>query len=88
MILFIKTFYGIFLRVAWTGGDVPPPCWERYSHVGAQLYNFFLEESIAECGRLDLWECAGTSSEERLEIFKNRARLDAWATFNHPCNKP
>jgi hypothetical protein len=34
-----------------------------------------------ECGGLDFWKCAGTSSMERARIFWNRALLDAWATF-------
>jgi len=88
MIHFIKTSNGVFMRQAWTGGDVPPIAWERISQVASELYAFFLEESIADSGGLDFWACAGTSAEERLDIFKNRAKLDAWATFNSHCNKP
>lgn len=80
----IETFVGLFQRTAWTGGDVPPSNWERTNQIGAQLFTFFLEEQIAECGGLDFWLCAGTTAEERLDIFKNRARLDAWRTFENP----
>jgi hypothetical protein len=88
MIYIIKTVYGNYLRRAWTGGDTPPPNWERTNHIAAQLYSFFLEEQIADSGGLDFWACAGTSAEERLKMFENCARLDAWATFTSPCNKP
>lgn len=77
----IQTPIGPFERRAWTGGDGPPQDFEFLTSTTHCLYRFFLEEFIAECGGLGLWECAGTSANERLEMFKRWARCDAWATW-------
>jgi len=76
----IYTSKGIFHRTAWTGGDAPTKTFLK-SSIGKELVAIFLNEQIADCGGLDLWNCAGISPEERLAIFQNRANLDAWATF-------
>jgi hypothetical protein len=79
----IFTDAGNYERAAWTGGDAPPPNWPLTEDLAGQyVYAFFLEEQIRECGGLALWACAGTSVDDRLDIFKNRARLDAWRTLN------
>ena len=66
-------------RIAWTGGS-PPPADFPQDHAHRALYQALLDEQIADSGGLDLWACAGTTAEERLAIFANRARHDAWAT--------
>lgn len=76
----ILTSEGNFQRIAWTGGSTPPENFIQ-TNLGRELYQFFLNEQLADCGGLDLWECAGTSKEERFQIFHNRATLDAWATY-------
>ena len=68
-------------RHAWTGGDTPPPGLRRGNAKFRSLVSFFFQEQLVECGGLDLWKCAGTSSMERARMFWNRAILDAWATF-------
>jgi len=67
-------------RHAWTGGDTPPPGLRRGNAKFRSLVSFFFQEQLVECGGLDFWKCAGTSSMERARIFWNRAMLDAWAT--------
>lgn len=68
-------------RCAWTGGSVPP---EGYN---TDLFRVIrrerFREQIADCGGLDLWKCAGTSSMERARIFWQRAKYDAWATIRN-----
>ena len=72
-------------RRAWTGGDTPPPGLRRRSAIFRGLVSYFFQEQLVECGGLDFWKCAGTSSMERARIFWNHALLDAWATFReHP----
>ena len=66
-------------RIAWTGGSPPPADFPQHPAHRA-LYQALLDEQIADSGGLDLWACAGTTAEERLTIFENRARHDAWAT--------
>ena len=66
-------------RIAWTGGSPPPADFPQHPAHRA-LYQSLLDEQIADSGGLDLWACAGTTAEERLAIFANRARYDAWAT--------
>ena len=71
----------VYGRRAWTGGSVPPKrlrCPEYRALVRA-----FFRESVADCGGLDLWECAGTSAIERARLFWDRARFDAWSTLGH-----
>lgn len=72
----------VFKRFAWTGGDGPIPHLRRKCPVYRALVSAFFRESLAECGGLNLWKCAGTSALERARIFWNRARLDAWRTLN------
>lgn len=68
----------IVQRNAWTGGDTPP---KRFNNpIFKELQSIFFRESLAICGGLDLWKCAGTGSIERARIFWNAARLDAWRT--------
>lgn len=67
-----------FTRHAWTGGDTPPRR-HRCADYRA-LRRIFWRESVAICGGLNLWECAGTSALDRARIFWNQARLDAWRT--------
>jgi hypothetical protein len=79
----ISTLSGrTYTRVAWTGGDKPDIDFGR-EPAQAELIKAFYDDSIADCGGLDLWECAGTSAEERAAIFQHRALLDAWRTM-HP----
>ena len=71
----------VYERHAWTGGDTPDD--QAASNPEYQeLVAAFLDEQIAECGGLDMWE-PSTSAAERLAIFQNRANLDAWRTLNH-----
>lgn len=71
----------IYQRRAWTGGDVPT-IYFGIDPLEKELIDAFYDEQVAECGGLDLWECAGTSAAERAAIFRNRALLDAWRTMN------
>jgi hypothetical protein len=69
-----------FTRRAWTGGKSN---YKECTHPDFQwLRRYFFREQLRECGGLDLWACAGTSSLERARIFWNRASLDALATLN------
>jgi hypothetical protein len=68
-----------FERVAWTGGDTPPR-----RHRGREyraIRRDYFREFLADCGGLNLWECAGTTALDRARIFWNQARLNAWATI-------
>jgi hypothetical protein len=67
-------------RCAWTGGDPPPPGLRRANAKFRAVVSYYFQEQLAECGGLDRWQCAGTTSMERARIFWNRAMLDAWAT--------
>ena len=67
-------------RVAWTGGDAPPPGLRRANAKFRAIVSYFFQEQLAECGGLDLWKCAGTTSMERARIFWRHALYDAWAT--------
>jgi hypothetical protein len=71
-----------YKRRAWTGGDKPDIDFGCEPEV-AELIDAFLQEQIAKCGGLDLWECAGTSAAERKAIFQQRALPAAWRTL-HP----
>ncbi len=72
-----------FTRKAWTGGSTPPP--EIKADVTFRaLRREYFRESLRECGGLDLWKCAGTSSMERARIFWSHAAYDAWATMRRP----
>jgi hypothetical protein len=71
-----------YQRTAWTGGDTPDKLFPVTPDEQA-LVMAFLNESISLCGGLNLWECAGTSAQDRFAIFQNRATLDAWRTL-HP----
>lgn len=71
-----------FERRAWTGGDVPT-AEDKQDGIYRALRSTMFREQIEECGRLDLWACAGTSALQRARIFWNRATLDAWRTLNH-----
>jgi len=68
-------------RHAWTGGNTAPAGLNRQSAMYRTLLSSFFREAMQECGSLDLWKCAGTSSMERARILWNRAKLDAWRTF-------
>lgn len=68
-------------RKAWTGGDIPPTGLRRTNEAYRRLVSLFFREQLKECGGLDLWKCAGTSSMERARIFWNRAKLDAWRSL-------
>jgi hypothetical protein len=70
-----------YQRYAWTGGDTPRDDEEKHNPDYAALVEWYYNEQVEDCGGLDLWECAGTSVEDRKAIFRNRARLDAWRTF-------
>ena len=71
-----------YKRKAWTGGSVPTIDFEN-DPVNKDLIEAFFNEQVSECGGLDLWECAGTSSDERKLMFWRNAVLDAWRTLNH-----
>ena len=68
-------------RRAWCGGDVPTIDFAN-DLIAKDLIEAFYDEQVAECGGLNLWECAGTSVDERKEMFHNRAIMDAWRTMN------
>lgn len=68
-------------RRAWTGGDKPPQRFRRRDPNYRRLVTFFFREQLQQCGGLDFWKGAGTSSLERARIFWNRARLDGWRTY-------
>ena len=70
-----------FTRTAWTGGDIAPKGFRRQDATYKFLVSYFFKEQLKECGGLDLWVSAGTSSMERARIFWNRAKADAWATY-------
>lgn len=72
---------GICLRRAWTGGDVATTHERRTNPYYRELVSYFFKEQLKECGGLDFWKCAGTSSMERARIFWERAKLDAWRTY-------
>lgn len=79
----ITTYLGNhYERRAWTGGDKPRPDFPLTMEE-TQVVRVFLDEQLDECGGLGLWACAGTSPKERLDIFWNRAVMDAWRTM-HP----
>lgn len=65
-----------FPRRAWTGGDMQSPDTLDFR----RTVSFFFREQLRECGGLDCWKCAGTSSIARARIFWERAKSDAWAT--------
>lgn len=71
----------VFSRYAWTGGSRPTKGFRSAEFVA--LRRWFFRESLAECGGLDLWECAGTSAIERARLFWGRASFDAWATLRN-----
>jgi len=70
-----------YQRRAWTGGDKPDIDFEN-DPIHKDLIEAFYDETVAECGGLDLWECAGTSIEERKKQFHSWAVFDAWRTLN------
>jgi len=72
---------GVYGITRWTGGDTPPPGMMKADRTYRGLVSLLFQEQLAECGGLDLWKCAGTSSMERARIFWHRAKLDAWATL-------
>ena len=68
----------ILERVEWTGGDAPP---KNFKHsIFREVRSYLFKEQLRECGGLELWKCAGTSSLQRARIFWNRATLAAWRT--------
>jgi hypothetical protein len=82
----IETDLGNFRRTAWTGGDIPDKLFEK-TVVGRQLFEFFLREQIDDCGGVEgtlKWLFADQTLEEKMSIFRNRALLDAWRTFQNP----
>jgi len=79
----MKTTLTLANRKAWTGGDVPSRQDIRRYRKLRELRSLFFKEQIQECGGLDFWACAGTSSLERARIFWNRAKLDAWRTLTN-----
>lgn len=68
-----------YSRCAWTGGCTPARGNRDPEY--RSLRRQFFRESVAICGGLDLWECAGTSALDRARIFWNQARLDAHSTL-------
>lgn len=61
------------ITLAWTGGTVPPDDFGP----GNDVYEHLLLEQIETYTAF--W---GTSpDDDTLDIFRNRARLDAWATI-------
>lgn len=85
MIMTIETDFGTFQRKAWTGGDTPNAEFEK-TVVGRQLLTFFINDQINDCGGLEgtlNWLMGGQTLDEKMAIFRNRALLDAWATFNN-----
>lgn len=71
-----------YARRAWTGGDKPDIDFGR-TPLEKDLIDAYYNEMIAESGGLDLWECAGTTTDERKDMFRNCAIMDAWRTI-HP----
>lgn len=72
----------IFIRTAWTGGDRPTSQTRKRKDF-REIRSDLFREQVRECGGLDLWKCAGTSSLDRARIFWNRATLDAWRTVTN-----
>ena len=70
----------VYDRFAWCGGQVPSRT-NKQSVEFRELRSAFFREQVQECGGLDLWKCAGTSSIERARIFWNRANLDTFKTL-------
>jgi hypothetical protein len=84
MKMIIDTFWGSFHRTAWTGGDSETTEF-KLSGVGQQLFNFFFNEQIADCGgNVKNWLMGDQTEQEKLQIFTNRAWADAWATSKNP----
>lgn len=81
MTITTKRGYSYELR-AWTGGDKPDIDFAK-DEVAQDLIGALIDGQIKDSCGLDFWACAGTSASERLEIFTNRAILDAWRTL-HP----
>lgn len=73
--------FNVYKRHAWTGGDSAPKGFRRENKEFRELVSAFFREQLEECGGLDYWKCAGTSSMERARIFWNRAMGDAWRTL-------
>lgn len=68
-------------RVAWTGGDIAPANERRTNSKYRAIVRALFRESLRECGGLDYWKAAGTTSMERARMFWNHAKLDGWRTF-------
>lgn len=82
----IRTTEGDFKRTAWTGGDTPTPEFLN-SWIGRCLVDFFMRDQIEDCGgmeNLKNWVFGADTVEDKLALFKNRAELDAWASFKNP----
>lgn len=73
----VKTPFGEYDRVAWTGGSFPPVDFEVERPEYAALVEAYFEEQKKEWE--EYWEEDLPSDVE--EIFMNRARHDAWATL-------
>jgi hypothetical protein len=77
----ITTKQGLtYERRAWTGGDKPDVNFGK-DPTEKDLIAAYYNDQVVDCGGLDLWECAGTTAMERVEIFMNRAIFDAWRTL-------
>ncbi len=72
--------FHMFSRVTWTGGSVPTAADLKRQDLRA-MRSLLFRELLLECGGLDLWVCAGTSSMERARLFWNQATLNAWASY-------
>lgn len=66
--------------IVWNGGCTPTKKDKKNPVFKAIRSNIF-RELLKNCGGLDYWKCAGTSSMERSRIFWNEANLNAWATI-------
>lgn len=79
----VKTSHGQFTRTAWTGGSVPPQGFAQ-TELGQELVEYFYHDQLDDCGGLanvKNWLFGGNTLEDKLAIFRNRALLDAWATY-------
>jgi hypothetical protein len=84
MQLEIKTKSGRFYkRVSWTGGDTPPTTFPRISNDFKNIRSFFFREQIN--GFKNYW--GDMPNRDTLNIFWNRAHLDAWRTYSEQFGK-
>ena len=73
----LPSFPNTFERIAWMGGDTAPENLAEYSEAFCALVNFLYKEQV-EIFR-DYWKESPDADTDQL--FRNRARGDAWASY-------